>query len=77
MTNLAATFLLALARRTKPTGVIINEHTLTRSQTCFHVRLLSRWFEFIRLDELARCLADQQLLLVEKGIDVEIVHATE
>ncbi len=57
MTNLAATFLLALARRTKPTGVIINEHTLTRSQTCFHVRLLSRWFEFIRLDELARCLA--------------------
>jgi hypothetical protein len=29
------------------------------------------------IHELSSSLADQQLLLVEKGIDVEIVHATE
>ncbi len=57
MVNLAATFLLALSRRFKPGGVIINEHTLTRAQTRFHVQVLGRWFEFIKLEELAQRLA--------------------
>src|SRR5438445_12812909 len=52
MVNLAATFLLALARRLKQGGVIINEHTLTKAQTCFHLQVLGRWFEFIRLEDL-------------------------
>ena len=39
-------------RQTKPTGVIINEHTLTASQTRLHVETLSRWFDFIHYDEL-------------------------
>ncbi len=50
--NLAATFLLAAARRFKQGGVIINEHTLTKAQTCFHVQVLRRWFEFINLEDL-------------------------
>jgi peptidoglycan/xylan/chitin deacetylase (PgdA/CDA1 family) len=39
-------------RRTKPAGVIVNEHTLTASQTRLHVETLSRWFDFIHYDEL-------------------------
>ncbi len=54
MVNLAATVLLALARRLKRGGVIINEHTLTKAQTTFHVRVLRRWFEFIGLEDLPR-----------------------
>lgn len=57
MVNLAATFLLALARRFKQGGVIINEHTLTKEQACFHVRVLRRWFEFIELEDLPFRLA--------------------
>ena len=50
--NFVATFLLGLVRRLKRGGVIINEHTLTRADTCFHVEVLRRWFDFITLDEL-------------------------
>ena len=39
-------------RQTKPTGVIVNEHTLTASQTRLHVETLSRWFDFIHYDDL-------------------------
>ncbi len=39
-------------RRTRPTGVIINEHNLTASQTRLHVETFSRWFDFIHYDEL-------------------------
>ena len=59
MVNLAATFLLALARRISAGGVIINEHTLTKAQTRFHVQVLSRWFEFIKLEDLPRRLANR------------------
>jgi peptidoglycan/xylan/chitin deacetylase (PgdA/CDA1 family) len=57
MVNLAATFLLALARRIRGGGVIINEHTLTKAQTRFHVQVLRRWFEFIKLEDLPHRLA--------------------
>ena len=57
MINLATTFLLALIRRIKRGGLIINEHTLTVAQTRFHVSVLRRWFEFISLEELPRRLA--------------------
>src|SRR5262245_15149299 len=40
------------ARQTKPTGVIINEHTLTAAQTRLHVETLNRWFDFIHYDDL-------------------------
>jgi peptidoglycan/xylan/chitin deacetylase (PgdA/CDA1 family) len=43
---------MALAQRFGRAGVIINEHTLTRDQTRLHVTALSRWFDFIALDEL-------------------------
>lgn len=56
MLNLAATILLALARRFKRGGVIINEHTLSRAQTRSHVEILRRWFDFIRLEDLPRAL---------------------
>jgi peptidoglycan/xylan/chitin deacetylase (PgdA/CDA1 family) len=59
MLNLAATFLLALARRYKQGGVIINEHTLTQAQTRFHIQVLSRWFEFIKLADLPARLAQR------------------
>ena len=59
MVNLAATFLLALARRLKQGGVIINEHILTKAQTGFHVQVLSRWFEFIKLEDLPNRLASR------------------
>ena len=56
MFHIATSFLLALARQAKQGGVIINGHTLTRSQTRRHLEVLGRWFEFIRLDELPRRL---------------------
>jgi peptidoglycan/xylan/chitin deacetylase (PgdA/CDA1 family) len=57
MANLAATFLLASAQRRRGGGVIINEHTLTKAQTCFHVHVLRHWFEFIKLEDLPYRLA--------------------
>jgi peptidoglycan/xylan/chitin deacetylase (PgdA/CDA1 family) len=57
MVNLVATFLLALVRRTKRGGVIINEHTLSRAQTALHVQVLGRWFDFISLAALPRRMA--------------------
>ncbi len=39
-------------RQTRPTGVIINEHTLTALQTRLHVETFSRWFDFIHYNEL-------------------------
>ena len=59
MVNLAAMFLLALARRYKQGGVIINEHILTQAQTRLHVQVLSRWFEFIKLADLPARLAQR------------------
>ncbi|HOX57018.1 MAG TPA: polysaccharide deacetylase family protein [Candidatus Paceibacterota bacterium] len=57
MANLAATLLLALVRRAKGGGVIVNEHTLSRAETAFHVEVLGRWFDFIRLEHLPHRLA--------------------
>ena len=59
MANLAATFLLALARRIGRGGVIINEHTLTKAQTRLHVQVLRHWFEFIRLEDLPHRLTQR------------------
>ncbi|MCI0337170.1 MAG: polysaccharide deacetylase family protein [Acidobacteria bacterium] len=39
-------------RQTKPTGVIVSEHTLSASQTRLHVETFSRWFDFIHYTEL-------------------------
>jgi peptidoglycan/xylan/chitin deacetylase (PgdA/CDA1 family) len=44
--------IVSKTRQTKPTGVIINEHSLTASQTRLHVETFSRWFDFIHHDEL-------------------------
>src|SRR3954469_3219517 len=52
MGNTAGTFLLSLARKFHRGGIIINEHILTRAQTVLHVSVLSRWFEFISVQEL-------------------------
>ncbi len=41
-----------MASQIKKGGVIINEHTLTASETRLHVEVLSRWFDFIHHDEL-------------------------
>jgi peptidoglycan/xylan/chitin deacetylase (PgdA/CDA1 family) len=43
---------LALVRRFKAGGVIVNEHTLDREQTRRHVETLGRWFDFIHLKDL-------------------------
>ena len=43
--------------RVKRSGVIINEHVLTASETRRHVDALSRWFDFIHHDELLDRLA--------------------
>jgi peptidoglycan/xylan/chitin deacetylase (PgdA/CDA1 family) len=51
-----ASFALALARRARSGGLIINEHTLDPDQTRQHVQVLGRWFEFIPLEELPRRL---------------------
>ena len=58
MFHFATSLLLALARRAKRGGVIINEHILTAAQTRRHVEVLGRWFDFIHLDELPRRLAE-------------------
>jgi peptidoglycan/xylan/chitin deacetylase (PgdA/CDA1 family) len=58
--NLIGACSMALASRsdrTKRGGVIINEHTLTASETRRHVDALSRWFDFIHHDELLDRLA--------------------
>ncbi|HEX4646377.1 MAG TPA: polysaccharide deacetylase family protein, partial [Verrucomicrobiae bacterium] len=52
MFDFATAFFLALAGRLKRGGVIINGHTLTRSQTRLQLEVLGRWFDFIRLEEL-------------------------
>jgi len=41
-----------MAGRIKKGGLIVNEHTLTASQTRDHVNVLSRWFDFIHHDDL-------------------------
>src|SRR4051812_35399112 len=56
MFHFATSFFLALASRMSRGGVIINGHTLTRSQTRLLVETLERWFDFIHLEELPRCL---------------------
>lgn len=56
MLELATSCLLALARRARGGGVIINEHTLTAEQMRRHVEVLARWFDFIHLDELPQRL---------------------
>lgn len=52
MLHLATSWLLALAVRSQRGGVIVNEHTLSREQTRFHVEVLGRWFDFIGLAQL-------------------------
>jgi len=56
MLKIVARLLLELASRMKRGGVIINEHTLTASQTRLHVEVLARHFDFIPLDDLPRRL---------------------
>jgi peptidoglycan/xylan/chitin deacetylase (PgdA/CDA1 family) len=57
--NLVAAFLLAFVRRFKGGGIIVAEHTLTEAQTRFHVQVLSRWFDFIKLEDLPRRLVER------------------
>ena len=57
MFHLGTSFLMAIACRLKRGGVIINGHTLTRAQTRLHVETLGRWFEFIHLADLPRCVS--------------------
>jgi peptidoglycan/xylan/chitin deacetylase (PgdA/CDA1 family) len=53
MVNPATTLLLALVSRCiKGGGIIINEHALSPEQTRFHVEVLGRWFDFIKLEQL-------------------------
>src|ERR1700704_3876241 len=52
MLNAVGAFSLALARRFKAGGIIVNEHTLDREQTRRHLETLGRWFDFIHLNEL-------------------------
>jgi peptidoglycan/xylan/chitin deacetylase (PgdA/CDA1 family)/SAM-dependent methyltransferase len=52
MSRVATSFFLALASKLKGGGVIINGHTLTRSQTRLQLETLGRWFDFIGLEEL-------------------------
>ena len=56
MFQIAAAWLLACVQQAKRGGVIINGHTLTRSQTRLHLEVLGQWFDFIRLEELPRRL---------------------
>jgi peptidoglycan/xylan/chitin deacetylase (PgdA/CDA1 family) len=56
MLKLVTSGLLALVRRARRGGVIINEHTLTAEQMRRHVEVLARWFDFIHLDELPQRL---------------------
>jgi peptidoglycan/xylan/chitin deacetylase (PgdA/CDA1 family) len=57
MTNLVATVLIGLTCKLKQGGVIVNEHTLSRDETRFHVEVLGRWFDFIDLQDLPARLA--------------------
>src|SRR5260221_8127565 len=52
MFHFVASFFLALACRLSRGGIIVNGHTLTRSQTRLQLETLGRWFDFIRLEEL-------------------------
>lgn len=56
MLSFLASGLLATAQRLKSGGVIINEHTLSRAATRFHIEVLAKWFDFIHIDELAKRL---------------------
>jgi peptidoglycan/xylan/chitin deacetylase (PgdA/CDA1 family) len=60
MLHVTTSLFLALARKSKAGGVIVNEHTLTRSQTRFHLEVLGRWFDFISLRELPNRLANPE-----------------
>lgn len=57
MFQIATSFLMTLVRQVKRGGVIINGHTLTRTQTRLQLEVLARWFDFIRLEDLPRRLA--------------------
>jgi peptidoglycan/xylan/chitin deacetylase (PgdA/CDA1 family)/SAM-dependent methyltransferase len=52
MLRFIPSFSLALASRLTRGGIIINGHTLTRSQTSQQLETLGRWFDFIRLENL-------------------------
>jgi peptidoglycan/xylan/chitin deacetylase (PgdA/CDA1 family) len=52
MFQIVAIWLLAFVQRVKKGGVIINEHTLTKAEIRLHLEVLSRWFDFISLEEL-------------------------
>lgn len=56
MFHFVTLFLLALASKLQRGGIIVNGHTLTRSQTRRQIKTLGRWFDFIRLEELPRHL---------------------
>jgi peptidoglycan/xylan/chitin deacetylase (PgdA/CDA1 family) len=57
MLHIATSIFLALARKLKQGGVVINGHTLAqRSQTQLQLEVLGRWFDFISLEELHRRL---------------------
>lgn len=57
MFQIATAWLLAFVRRMKNGGVIINEHTLTRAEIRLHLDVLSRWFDFISLEDLPARMA--------------------
>lgn len=50
--------MLRFVRLIKRGGVIVNEHTLTATETRRHVEVLARWFDFIHLDDLPRRLSE-------------------
>lgn len=52
MFQIATAWLLAFIQRAKKGGVVINEHTLTKAEIRLHLDVLSRWFDFISLEEL-------------------------
>ncbi|HWX21809.1 MAG TPA: polysaccharide deacetylase family protein [Candidatus Binatia bacterium] len=56
MFRFVTSFLLVLASRLRRGGVIINGHTLSRSQTRLQLEVLGRWFDFVSLEELPRRL---------------------
>jgi peptidoglycan/xylan/chitin deacetylase (PgdA/CDA1 family) len=47
-----SSLLLSLVTRLKRGGIIVNGHTLSRSQAESYVDLLGRWFDFVSLEEL-------------------------
>lgn len=51
---------LGIARLMRRSGVIINEHALSRDEACRHVEILGRWFDFIQLDQLSERLSSQR-----------------